>query len=366
MDTLTKSCSPTIVITANGEVQTHEEATVYVKEKDIFLTMKVLENTPAVLSLGKPCFENGYSYEWINGQKPHLITIGIRIQCNTENFAPIVVPRLSTSSSSGSHPSTSMTPSWQERHRSTSSSRSSSSPTTATSSDSETREREDQSEIDSPPVPVSSSNVDDRTVKPVVCRETNHEHSQANQKITKTNKKETTIERGNQLFADSGREPSSSEIPEWLQEFREILVDERVPEHKDSHASSSHEVSSDPTSKRSVDLGKQGVETHFPEDRNCELCQRTKITRAPCRRRNGGAVPRAESFGDLITADHKVLSENCESRNNHRYAIVVQDLATHWIQAYPCKTKTSQETQRSLQKFLEPDGKPKVIYTDNS
>ena len=35
MDTLTKSCSPTMVITANGEVQTHEEATVYVKELDI-------------------------------------------------------------------------------------------------------------------------------------------------------------------------------------------------------------------------------------------------------------------------------------------------------------------------------------------
>ena len=59
MDTLTKSCSPTIVITANGEVQTHEEATVYVKELDIFLTMKVLENTPAVLSLGKLCDKNG-------------------------------------------------------------------------------------------------------------------------------------------------------------------------------------------------------------------------------------------------------------------------------------------------------------------
>ena len=73
MDTLTKSCSNTNVITANGEVQTHEEATVYVKELDIFLTMKVLENTPAVLSLGKLCDENGYSYEWINSQKPHLI-----------------------------------------------------------------------------------------------------------------------------------------------------------------------------------------------------------------------------------------------------------------------------------------------------
>ena len=120
------------------------------------------------------------------------------------------------------------------------------------------------------------------------------------------------------------------------------------------------------TSKRREDLGKHSVFSHFPKDRNCEICKRTKITRAPCRRRNGGAVPRAEKIGDLIAGDHKVLSEVCESRNNHRYAVVVQDLATQWIQSYPCKTKTSQETQRSLQKFLELNRKPKVIYTDNS
>ena len=63
MDTLTKSRSPTTVITAIGEVQTHEEATVYVKELDIFSKMKVLVDTPAVLSLGKLCDEHGYSYE---------------------------------------------------------------------------------------------------------------------------------------------------------------------------------------------------------------------------------------------------------------------------------------------------------------
>ena len=82
----------------------------------------------------------------------------------------------------------------------------------------------------------------------------------------------------------------------------------------ETHASSSHEESLEPTFKRREDLGKHSVYTHFPKDRNCEICQRTKITRAPCRRRNGGAVPRAENFGDLITADHKVLSDNCESR----------------------------------------------------
>ena len=124
-------------------------------------------------------------------------------------------------------------------------------------------------------------------------------------------------------------------------------------------------MSFEPTFKIREDSCKHSVYTHFPEVRICEICERTKITRAPCRRRNG-AVPRAENFGDLITADHKVLSENCESRNNHRYAVVVQDLATQWIQAYPCKNKTSQETQRSLQKFLESDRNLKVIHTNNS
>ena len=44
----------------------------------------------------------------------------------------------------------------------------------------------------------------------------------------------------------------------------------------------------------------------------------------------------------------------------------MQDLPTQWIQAFPCKNKTSQETQRNLQKFLEHGRKPTVIYTDNS
>ena len=41
-------------------------------------------------------------------------------------------------------------------------------------------------------------------------------------------------------------------------------------------------------------------------------------------------------------------------------------MATQWLQSYPCQTETSQETHKSLQKFLEPTRKPKVICTDNS
>ena len=52
-------------MTANGEVQTKEEATVFVKESDLFGTGMLLEETPEVLSLGKLCEDHGYTYHWV-------------------------------------------------------------------------------------------------------------------------------------------------------------------------------------------------------------------------------------------------------------------------------------------------------------
>ena len=263
-----------------------------------------------------------------------------RTQCNTENFVPIVVPGFSTSSSSSSSTSTPMTFS------------------TVSSESVVGQQRRDPCGIDSYPAIVSSERVERQERRDPYSSETSEELLNKPSKNPKPNK--------NEDHERVRRDPCHSDIPEWLQEFRENLVDDRVPERRDLHASSSHGLSLEPAPTRSEDLGKRSVYTHFPKDRNCDICMRTKITRAPCRRRNGGAVPRAENVGVLITADHNVLNEGCESRNNHRYAVVVQDLATQWIQSYPRKTNTSQETQRSLQKFLAPNRKPKVIYTDNS
>ena len=75
-------------------------------------------------------------------------------------------------------------------------------------------------------------------------------------KLQTQNKEETTIELGNPLYC---------EIPEWLQEFRENLVDDEIPFQGGSHASSSHEVSLEPTTKRREDLGKHNVYAHFPK-----------------------------------------------------------------------------------------------------
>ena len=65
-----------MVVTANGEVQTKEEAQVYVHDLGLFVTVQLVEDTLAVLSLGKLCEEHTYSYEWVSGQQPRLTKKG--------------------------------------------------------------------------------------------------------------------------------------------------------------------------------------------------------------------------------------------------------------------------------------------------
>ena len=119
LETMRTSRSPT-VMTANGEVQTREEATVFVKELDLFVTVILLEETPAVLSLGKLCEDHGKTYHWTSAQKPHLIRNDKKIDGIISNFVPFVVPGLSTSSSS---PASSTTPSPSSSQESTSANR---------------------------------------------------------------------------------------------------------------------------------------------------------------------------------------------------------------------------------------------------
>ena len=216
LETMRTSRSPTTVMTAIGEAQTRVEATENVKQLDPFVTVMFLEETPAVLSLGKLCADHGIHYHWTSGQKPHLAENGKRIDCTISNYVPFVVPGLTASSSS-----------------------------TALS----------------PTSPSSSSQ--DSVFGVNRCRKSSTRRS----------------------------------------------------------GSTSEELRGDPLH--------ESTETET-------RCLITKITRFSCRRRTGTVVARAKHFGDLMKADHTILSKGSESRNNHRYAVVVQDLATQWIQSYPC------------------------------
>ena len=229
---------------------------------------------------------------------------GKTIVCKTDNFVPLVVPRLSTSSGSNS---------------------SSTSTSQDLSSTSPAQERSDEL---------------------------------ATRELCGSPSKTKKIKRG--MAVEMRMTVSEIFLNGWMS-FTDNPEDTEVqaPAH----------ISQDSDSERPTKVvsksRKHSIYTHFPNDRNCEVCLRTQITRALCRRSTGEALPQAKNFGDLITADHKFLNEGCESRDNCWYAVVVQVLATQWIQSQPCKTKSSHETEKSLLKFLEPSQAPKVVFTDN-
>ena len=85
------------------------------------------------------------------------------------------------------------------------------------------------------------------------------------------------------------------DVPDWLQEFKGNLVDEkcsRTPRVLLMNCLQSREQKW------------YRASTVFTLT-SCDVCLRTKITRASCRGCAGTFVPRAENFGDLTTADHK-------------------------------------------------------------
>ena len=124
--------------------------------------------------------------------------------------------------------STSRTPSRQEiDHPKSSSSSSTSPPMTFSTVSSEIVDRQERGD------PYSSETSEELLTKPT--------------KNPKPNK--------NEKHEKERSDPLCSDIPEWLQEFRENLLDDRVPERRDSHASSSHGPSLEPTPARSADFG---------------------------------------------------------------------------------------------------------------
>ena len=143
----------------------------------------------------------------------------------------------------------------------------------------------------------------------------------------------------------------------WLVDFKDNLVDAELlaPAHISREPDWEHLVEVVTESK------KHRIYTHFPKNQICDVCLRTKITEAPCRRRIGETVPRTVNFGDLITADRKVLNEGCESRDKS---------PMHCRRTRSCYSMDSilsaHETEKSLLTFLEPSHRPKVENTDNS
>ena len=148
---------------------------------------------------------------------------------------------------------------------------------------------------------------------------------------------------GNREPADETNEEDPMQIISvWLQPFTVDLEDleAQVLAHSSERANSDSEGDA---SKVETRKRKHSVHAYFSKNQKRSILQK-------------------EEFGDLTTAEHKILNAGRESRNNHRYAAVVQALGTQWN---PCQTKIHRRRRRIYESLQKPSQKPKVINTDN-
>jgi hypothetical protein len=254
--------TPLELNTANGEVSVEWEIKIRVKEiGNELVTVLLLDDTPAVLSLGRLCDTNGFTFHWSSTEAPYLQKPGGRkIYCPVEQNVPYTTP------------ANNATPS--------------------------------PAEPDECPAKVEDSKV-----------------------ANKAEPDENRADEPQDKIPDSEEEP----VPESEQQESS----ESENEEKNPSPSPTHKV---PMVGRKIDKPKAGHNTftHFPKDTNCSICQRCKISRAPCTRqkRHQGKpddTPVPKHFGDSITADLTFTANDEPSRKGETVALVFQDRASHWI-----------------------------------
>ena len=86
-----RTCDPIMFHTANGSTATQTEAEIDLGAFDMTSQAYVLDDTPSVMSLGKRCMEEGYSFVWPSGKMPFMITKnGERIDLTIHDNIPYI------------------------------------------------------------------------------------------------------------------------------------------------------------------------------------------------------------------------------------------------------------------------------------
>ena len=76
----------------------------------------------------------------------------------------------------------------------------------------------------------------------------------------------------------------------------------------------------------------------------------------------------AKTFGEVITIDHVTSScgELGQSTSGNTTALIVRDVATGWLDAYPAGSKCAEEVVASLQHFVSHTEKVGYVASDGA
>ena len=174
---------------------------------------------------------------------------------------------------------------------------------------------------------------------------------------------EDDVEEVRRMIAEYGTEDEAEEPPK-PNPARPPTGESSVPDG---------EGSSDPKVAKGIEALKKEAKslhhlmTHIPKNPYCSVCNQAKMYKAPGYRTDGLRSVSASCFGDHITADHVVLYRDSDNMiEDSRLALVVKDVATSFMYAYPSALKDADECQVALQHFVASADKVGVFYSDNA
>jgi hypothetical protein len=85
----TATTTPVELSTANGRMVVEKEVLMQVGPFQQHVSPLLLEHSPPVLSVGKRCMEEGYSFHWPAGRNPYLIAPdGVKHVLEVDNMVP--------------------------------------------------------------------------------------------------------------------------------------------------------------------------------------------------------------------------------------------------------------------------------------
>ena len=332
-DVVYHSHEPLELITANGSQSADQQASVHIDCIDKEVHPYVLPDTPAVISVGMRCIQDGWDFVWKSFSRPYFRKKdGTKIKLEVKDYVPYLPSR------DGHVPAAVGIPfSWDSA---TGNGKPIISPVRRSRMSVVGTESEDEvQEVEEP-----------------------YEASIADDEILLRPDDENLEE----FFpGELAPGPPAAMTPDDDQgsddevEAPEEPVDGRLqlPEPK--------AIDRGEAALREEARSLRHMMTHTPKNPFCETCKCAKMYKPTKRSKGESLTVESNKFGDHITGDHLVTRDaNEQSIDGDRVAMVMKDVATNFRWVYPSARSHAKDCVLAFRHFIAPGEEVGVFYSD--
>ena len=327
------SPEPLELITANGSQSADQQASVHIDCIDKEVHPYVLPDTPAVISVGMRCIQDGWDFVWKSFSRPYFKKKdGTKIKLEVKDFVPYLPSR------DGQVPAAVGIPfSWDSAAGNgkpiISPVRRSRMSAVGAESDDEVEEVEE---------PYEASIADDDEV-PGQAIDDLEEFFPGELAPGPPAAMTPDVVEGSEDEAEAPEEPVDGRL--------------QLPEPK--------VIDRGEAALREEARTLRHMMTHTPKNPFCETCKCAKMYKPTKRSKGESLTVESNKFGDHITGDHLVTRDaNEQSIDGDRVAMVMKDVATKFRWIYPSARSHAKDCVLAFRHFIAPGEEVGVFYSD--